>query len=83
MAVMTTVSEILHFFCFYVDVVKSYQNFACSANIPGKRGRHEYALHLLQTCNGHIKVNLNTFVLHVAQRLHSVSSTLVLTTCGA
>ena len=38
-----------------VDVVKSYQNFACSANI-GNRGKHEYALHLLQTCNGHIKV---------------------------
>ena len=37
-------------------VVKSYQNFACSANIPGNRANHEYALHLLQTCNGHIKV---------------------------
>ena len=46
---------------FYVDVVKSYQNFACSANIPGNRGNHEYALHLLQTCNGHIKVSHNMF----------------------
>jgi len=52
-----------------VALVKSYQNFACSANIPGIRANHEYALHLLQTCNGHIKVSLYTFhVLCVMRR---------------
>jgi len=48
-----------------VAVVKSYQNFACSANIPGIRANHEYALHLLQTCNGRIKVSLSTFMCFV------------------
>jgi len=56
---MMTVDYCKFFLC--VDVVKSYQNFACSANIPGNRGNHEYALHLLQMCNGHIKVSSNMF----------------------
>jgi hypothetical protein len=42
--------------------VLNYQNFACSAALPGSGTNREYALHLLQMCNGRIKVVTSYFL---------------------